>query len=529
MANKQVKQSTFDSIVREGIQDFGLSPKEAVEDACEQLRKAGVTDFANLDISVPSKPISDAHSAAPHIESIQDAIQSDDSSTIVDALSSLQSTINNKRDAANAVADGLLALLARCLHHAANQKQHQHTTAITRLANSLIVTLCATDELNRSAFVTLTDVDGIASMKTLFNSLVHTEGHGSPKLDFETALPLLHAMSSIQRQNERVKVLFAAGESLYCLLKCFVSTTAAILHKNGATKEAIKVFWRLCLIVRQFLSPDDTTVKVAETFNRARVLAGETVVTESGLQPIPASQSLLQVLSTFMDQLQSASHVNSARRQLLTECVSTIRACCVSDEICSQVIKLDLHRACLDLLQEFNTQESSVVAGIALLRNLAARDECKTPIFESISIASNAAQMHVSSSSRIAEQYCGLLGNLCLRRPDLARKTTQSGMVDIILQAMETYSADKGLQRIACLALRNICARDEETRRQLRRKGEAEKLIRQAWKRHAGSCADVAYAALRELDVLEDKELRRDERYTMPTGFYSTPIVREKD
>ncbi|PXF43221.1 Armadillo repeat-containing protein 6 [Gracilariopsis chorda] len=528
MASKQVKQSTFDSIVREGIQDFGLTPQEAVEDACAQLRKAGVTDFANLDISVPSDTTSDAHSAKPHINSIREALQSNDSLPLIDALSNLQSTIHDKRDAASAVADGLIGLLARCLHHAANHK-HQQIAVITQLASNLIVTLCATDELNRSAFVTLTDVDGIASMKTLFNSLVDTEQHTTFQLDVETGLPLLQAISSIQRQNERVKALFAAGESLHCLLKWFISTSDAIANKKIASKEAIKLFGMLCFVVRQLLSPDDTTVKVAETFNRARVLAGGNVITQSGLQPIPGGQNLLQILSTFMDQLRSNSHVNSARRQLLTECVATIRACCVSDEICSQVIKLDLHKACLDILQEFNTHESSVVAGIALLRNLAARDECKTPIFENISIVSNAAQLHVRTSSSIAEQYCGLLGNLCLRRPDLARKTTQSGMVDIVLQAMETYSANKGMQRIACLALRNICARDEEARRQLRRKGEAEKLIRKAWKKHTVSCDDVAYAALRELDVLEDNELRRDERYTMPTGFYSTPIVREKD
>ena len=37
MATKKITQQMFDDIVRENIVDFGMSAKEAIEDACKQL------------------------------------------------------------------------------------------------------------------------------------------------------------------------------------------------------------------------------------------------------------------------------------------------------------------------------------------------------------------------------------------------------------------------------------------------------------------------------------------------------------
>ncbi|KAI0559065.1 Armadillo-like helical domain containing protein [Gracilaria domingensis] len=526
MASKQVKQSTFDAIVREGVQEFGLSAEEAVADACEQLRKSGITDLSNLDVSIPSEESSENQASQSHVNAVRDALQSDNPSSVTDTLSTLQSNVRDKRDVASAVSNGVIELLAQCMEYSLKLPSNQKL-GVVRPLSELMVTLCAKDELNRSTFVKL--ANGLGNMKLVFNSLADQEQEGSSFFDFETCATVVQAMCSIQRGSEHVKQCFAANDSLDCLIKYFENACRGIIENGNVVSSAVKLFIKLSFFTRQLLSPDDATVKVSETFNRARILAGGNTVTESGLRPLLTSSNLLELFSALMAQVQASSSFSKAtKRHIQTECIACIRTCCVSDEICSQIIKLDLHKSCIELLQQFRSDENTVNVCVGLLRNLAGRDECKTPIYGSMAVLTEVVTPQLGASSKICEQYCGLLGSLCLRRPDIANKIVKTGMINAVLDAMEIYDDDTKVQRIGCLAIRNVCARDMEARRHLRQKGLAEKLIRKAWKRH-NNCDDVAYAALRDMDVLEDRELRRDERYTMPTGFYNTPIVREKD
>ncbi|CAN8061337.1 unnamed protein product [Agarophyton chilense] len=533
MATKQVRQSTFDGIVCEGIQEFGFSPEEAVTDACEQLRKSGVTDFSNLDISIPSNESRNSQSSASLVHAVRDTLHSENPSDLIDAVSTLISNLNDKRDAASAVSNGIIEVLADCMGYSL-KFHYTERLSVVRPMSELLVILCANDELNRSSFITLPGAKGLRNMKSLFNSLVlpnslAEQGRETSVFDFETCAALVQSMSAIQLKKEHVKQVFAANESLDCLIKYFENACCGIIESNDDEKTLPKkLFVELCVYTRQLLSPDDSTVKVAETFDRARVLAGGNTVTESGLRPLTTSSNLLEIFSRFIVKVQVNNTLSQTTKlQLMTESIACIRICCVSDEICSHIIKLNIHESCTSLLQQFSLEENIVNVCIGLLRNLAGRDECKSPIFENITLLTDVVRQHLGTCSMIGEQYCGLIGSLCLRRPDLANKIVKTGMADIVLDVMEMYNEDKILQRVGCLAVRNICARDVEARCHLRKTGLAEKIIRKAWRTHS-HCDDVAYAALRDMDVLEDSELRRDERYTMPTGFYNTPTVREK-
>ena len=52
---KNISQSTFDSVVRENIEEFEMTLSEAVEDAIQQFRSQGV-DLSNLVTSFVQDP-----------------------------------------------------------------------------------------------------------------------------------------------------------------------------------------------------------------------------------------------------------------------------------------------------------------------------------------------------------------------------------------------------------------------------------------------------------------------------------------
>lgn len=530
MPPKQVQQATFDAIVREAIEEFGLTPHEALQDARQQLQKAGVSDFSNLITSIPDVDDQHNHDGISLPSAIETALNQANHSQLVAAITNLADKAANDTEVCGvAGANDAVRISILCLQYALRYPNHP---AIAEKACALIQALCGNNEVNRSKFITEKQLDGVSFLKQMLASLDATDFTipDSSAFAFDACNSLLGAMIAVQRKSETVKRKLAAASSLDHLTHLLDLSGSRAVDPN--TKDATKytkVFRRGCSIIKQLLSPDDRTVQVSETFNRARVLSGGQNVMESGLRPLSYSKHIPEIsFHVVSEALTSADLQTSERIGLISDCITNVKLCAISDEICADVMSLGFTRVTITALRQYPESTSIAHSSLALLRNLAARDECKTELYECIDVVSSTLCKHSAASHIVVEYYAGFVASLCLRRADLASKVVQSGQMDDLLAAMVTHEQKCNVQRLGCLAVRNVCARDEGARVYLRNSTRAEEIIRKAWRNFGADCDETAYAALRDLDVLRDDEVRRDERYSMPAGFFSSKVSVEK-
>lgn len=506
MPAKQVSQATFDAIVREAIEDFGLSEQEALDDAKEQLSKAGVVDFSNIITSIVTNNADD-HPAVLFVASLKNAETSSKRlHLLVDFAARANETEMTDELLGVAGAQGAVENVANILSDAIDAITHSDNNtealALACAACNTIVTLCSKNELNRMRFVKAVP-DTIDTLKTLLLYLETALRIESNAVILDLTLAALRTVRSAQRNNESVKQRVARGATLDHLLS-ILDVCAHTFCDVQATRAA-------CIVFRQLLASDDNTELVSETFNRARVLAGERAATQSGLRPLDHSKTLPFAL---LDVLR-ADNMSSA---VIAEALGAARMCAVADEICKAMIEIGYVEEVVKLL---NDEQVIVVtrAAVALLRNLAARDDCKTKLAEFVPIVICASRNRKDGS--MTEHCCAFLAGLCLRRPDLAKKFSVDGVLADVVQMMTDFEDVPTVLRAGCHALRNAGSRDTDARAIIRSINGVEARIREAMRRFPTTCDGPGYDALRDLDFLAMSEMRRDERYKLPDSVLS--------
>lgn len=89
---------------------------------------------------------------------------------------------------------------------------------------------------------------------------------------------------------------------------------------------------------------------------------------------------------------------------------------------------------------------------------------------------------------------------LTLRNPEGCEAANSAGVFEAIAEAMSEQPDSAGVQRQACMAIRNMVVRNLELRPVAQGKG-LEALIRKARARHPKQCDDVGSAALRDMGL----------------------------
>lgn len=139
-------------------------------------------------------------------------------------------------------------------------------------------------------------------------------------------------------------------------------------------------------------------------------------------------------------------------------------------------------------------------SAVGVLRNVSA-DDSKKEAF--LSLGGLSALLHLvcqddyATDATLMEHAMACLAQFSLRSPSHSEKLVQSGAVEVILRAMHTFPQQEGLQRQACLTLRNIAGRCVDLRGVLLDAG-AEAALRAAGR--LPTVVDEAYGALRDLN-----------------------------
>lgn len=141
-----------------------------------------------------------------------------------------------------------------------------------------------------------------------------------------------------------------------------------------------------------------------------------------------------------------------------------------------------------------------VRCGFAVLRSLANSDPNKIKMGEgpTLNVLLQALDTMMTSPS-VLDQVIAVLGNLCLRLPDNCARVHTLGGFPLLARAMRTHIGHLGLQRSACLALRNMIVKSPDRIQAAFDEG-FENLLQQTYMQHPAA-RDVSYACLRDMGV----------------------------
>ncbi|KAL2254678.1 armadillo repeat-containing protein 6 [Sesamum indicum] len=438
-ASRTISQQAFDEMVQENIDDLGMDPTEALEDAIQTLTLQGV-DLSGIVTCVPGE-------SNPVMECLGKLREEKTLPEIVELLDELSVLCCDK-------ASGNAAI------------------ATKNGAVELVISICS--KLRGG---------GLASALNAMAAVVHDlqssetfKENGGPKI----------VVGILTNESEDGKILDA----------CF-SVVAAAATGNEVLKESFMDLKIDELIVkslkehngesipsiydaiRVILSSDDNRVVASQVFGYARKFA-KLGITEILVDSLRAGLSSPCLISASI----------------------ALKAVAVNDEICRSIAHnggIDVILRCVD---DSGVQGNSAVARTccSLLSKLAGSDVNKTTIVEMKGMDRLVnLSARFADDPLVLQEVMSIICTLCLRSPENAARAIESGAGDLAIQAMQKFPQLDQLQRSSCFMIRNLVVRNPENRKLLLSNG-IEELIRRAKQSHK-NCKDAATDALRDLGV----------------------------
>ncbi|PIN20457.1 hypothetical protein CDL12_06865 [Handroanthus impetiginosus] len=442
-ATRTISQQAFDEMVQENIDDLGMDPAEALDDAIQTLTLQGV-DLSGIVTCVPGE-------SNPVMECLGKLKEEKAFPKIVELLDELSALCTDKGSGNEAIAtkNGAVELvLSICL-----KLRDEHDRGLA-------------SGLNTMASVLLHDLQSSEIFKE----------NGGPKIVVD--------ILSNERENVKIldgcfSVVAAAATGNEVLKQSFMELKIDELivqilkeHNGGSIPSIYDA-------IRVMLSSDDNRVVASQVFGYARKFA---------------KLGIAEVLVDSLREGLSSPHLISASVAL--------KAVAVNDEICRSIAYnggIDVILHCIDDSGLLGN-DAVARACCSLLSKLAGSDVNKSTIVEKggmdrlINLSARFSDDHL-----VLQEVMSIICTLCLRSPENAARAIEAGAGDIAIQAMQKFPQADQLQRNSCFMIRNLVVRNPENRKLLLGNG-IEELIRKAKQRHK-SCKDAATDALRDLGV----------------------------
>ncbi|GER50425.1 armadillo repeat-containing protein [Striga asiatica] len=441
-AARAISQQAFDEMVRENIDDLGMDPTEALEDAIQTLTLQGV-DLSGIVTCAPgeSNPVMDCLEKLKEKRTLPEIVK------LLDELGVLCGD-KGSGNAAIAAKNG---------------------------AVELVISVCSKlrDARDRGL------ASGLNAMASVLHDLQSSEifkEKGGPKI--------IVGILSSEREDEKIldgcfSVVAAAATGNEVLKESFMDLkideliVKILKEHNGGNIPSIYD------AIRVILMSDDNRVVASQVFGYARQFAK------------------LGIAEVLVDSLREGLNTS-----YLISASIALKAVAVNDEICRSIAHnggIDVILKCLDDsgLQGINDVAR---ACCSLLSKLAGSDVNKSTIVEKggfdrlINLSAR-----FSDDPTVLQEVMSIICTLCLRSPEHAAHAIESGAGDLAIQAMQKFPDSDQLQRNSCFMIRNLVVRNRENRKLLLVNG-IEGLIRKAKQSHR-SCKDAATDALRDLGV----------------------------
>ncbi|XP_051146934.1 uncharacterized protein LOC127262330 [Andrographis paniculata] len=440
-ATRTISQQAFDEMVRENIDDLGMDPAEALDDAIQTLTLQGV-DLTGIITCLPGE-----------------------SNPVIECLGKLR-----EEKAFPEILDPLNELNVLCKDKGSGNA----SIASKNGAVELLISICS--KLRKES-------QGLASALNALASVIHDlqsseifKENGGPRIivdilkgergDANTLEGCFAVVAAAATGNEVLKDSFMdlkIDELIFQVLK----------ERNVGTVPSIYD------AIRIILTSDDNRVLASQVFGYARKFS------ELGIA---------EILVDSLREEASFPHLTSA--------AIALKSVAVNDEICRSIASAGGIDVILNCIDNSGLLGNSGVAKTccSLLSKLAGSDANKAAIVEKGGMDRLLnLSARFSDDPSVLQEIMSIICTLCLRSMENSACAMESGAGDLAIQAMQKFPASDQLQRNACFMIRNLVVRNPENRKLLLGNG-IEELIRRAKQTHK-SCKDAATDALRDLGV----------------------------
>ncbi|KAK8622285.1 hypothetical protein V6N13_117208 [Hibiscus sabdariffa] len=459
---RTISQEAFNELVKENVDDLGMDPAEALEDAIQTLSLQGV-DLSGIVKCVPGE----GGGVKDH-----PAVQ------CLDKLNQLNSDSKHQFDAQDLVQ--VTALLNDLSELCCANKEDSGNAAIVAKNGGieLVCSICCKIPAeSRQSLVSC--LKAMASLLTDVQSSETFRSSGGPKIVVGI---LRDGTRDLDILNSSFAVVAAASTGNEVVKQSFMELgiDELILQVlSGQTQGSVQSLYDA---IRVLLTSDDNRVVASEVYGYARRFA-----------KIGIARALVESLQGRLS------------LPILVSASIALKAVAVNDEICKSIADAGGIDTLLKCVDESGEQRNKTVARTccSLLSKLAGSDSNKSAIVEKggmdrlIKLSAR-----FSDDPSVLQEVMAIISVLCLRSPENATRAIEAGAGELAIQAMQKFPAAQQMQRSSCLMIRNLVVRNPENRQVLTLllNNGIDKFIRKAKENHE-SCKDAATDALRDLGL----------------------------
>eukprot|EP00904_Undaria_pinnatifida_P005168 jgi/Undpi1/1781/HiC_scaffold_12.g05168.m1 len=492
-----ITQDTFDEVVKENMEDFGMDREAAAGDAVEQFKAQGA-DLSMVDTSADGIRQDARAVMKGQVEKLSGLDVGADGSSLselVEALSGVGEMCREDGTAgeANRTAFGEaggVGTVARFLGGGDAQASLPNNVVSVVLAT--LCDACKDHERNRDAFI-YTNMAQLTSLLLRWTNAGDAGGHDDDSGKSEASEGTSTTDSS-PATAEEIAGLVAAGLKLvrtvcaktennkgsFMRRKGAVVLKAA-LERYGVGEEgqegdiSAAVTREACAVVRSVTLGDDRRKDFSGTYDSVKALVS------AGLISL-----LLDAARAFEGDSATLSTVYLALKQLAA-----------NDESVKMIVEKGGLEVVSATIVRFPLDTIVCRTGLALFRNISGNDMLKTRLLQEdgLRLVLGCMSQHPADKT-LQEHGCATMAAMALRSPSNGARIVSEGGITSVLEAMRQHPTVQGLQRQACLCIRNIAARGPELRSKMLDEG-CETALREAGK--VRGCVDEAYGALRDL------------------------------
>ncbi|CAI9735589.1 Armadillo repeat-containing 6 [Octopus vulgaris] len=467
--SKLISQETFDDAVVENIEEFEMSPEEALDDALSQFK----TQDVDLSLIVKDSQVYSSENNGPVVHTsvkITNQLKqflADDNINEVELEKLIMDFVEECADFAKSSLAGTNDAYTTLYKFLQKLQDSQNNKLLQRFINAVYVLLVGQSKLMKP-----TDTKYFLQLLELYRA------------DTDILLQTVKVISTSCITNEANKKSYIDGQ--------IVSKAMDLLRTYKDEKELVKA---ICSLFCVLTADDDSSVPFGNAHETCRLIATE----DSGLLLI----------------LELCKHY-SKDNTILKELFTTLPLLLVRNEFCQQVYDFGgisfMATIFLDNLENAPICSKTMTVFQCLARNDVVKDSIVTSGV--VDIILMALSKHVSKPP-VCEAGCALIGALALRSPSNAKIIMTTTFPQLLVQVMKSHPDSARVQKSACIAVRNVVYHNSEysgTFRDL----EIADLVNAVLAKHS-TAYDEAKAALRDLGCkVELKELWKGEKGSIP-------------
>ncbi|CAH2005888.1 unnamed protein product [Acanthoscelides obtectus] len=435
----KINQETFNNVVRENIEDLGMTPEEAVKGAIEQFELQG----ADLSLIIKDLMID------PPDNNVQE---------LLNKLESLNKAKDAKREDVIEQLDLIKAECEKGLPYKVEAGRHG-------AYDILLDTMKAHSRDNNVLTSCLRALIALMSKQ--------------PDLFDEKGIDVIHTYLKKEVEYD-VKRLTLKWTRECCVMhemnrQLIFNSKIVDNLKELLGEGASDILREVLSVSRALVLDDDVRVEFGKAHEHARVIASETLCALTGL------------LTRFKHD-----------ETLMTDLMLTLCSLMVRAEFCKKVDDAGGLNLLRDVLKAYPNSEKIARHSFKLIKALAGNDECKAHMIEK-GLAPIIINVMVSNKDKVQAATAGLsaIAALSLRAPKNSTALFEAGAPAAIIEIMKLHPEEKSIQKSGSWAIRNMVSRCRDQSSTFLELG-AEEILHAGLKKYK----DIEYdlkAALRDL------------------------------